>query len=161
MSRSSSPTRRAATSSGRSSRPSPPRPTARHAQGAGGSRPARGSSAGWPRTARRRGAPLSVLLLDVEDLKGLNESHGEHVGDAALCALARILEQQSRVSDVIARYGGDEFAALLLGSNFADATRYVERLTEMVRTTGFEAHGRQVALPAVACGVASYGLDGT
>lgn len=63
--------------------------------------------------ARRFGRPVSVLMLDVDHFKALNDTHGHDAGDRALCVLADILKSACRQSDVVARLGGDEFACLL------------------------------------------------
>src|SRR4051812_48286438 len=57
--------------------------------------------------------PLALLVLDVDGLKEINDSHGHSFGSAVLLHTARVLEQRKRVSDVAARWGGDEFALLM------------------------------------------------
>ncbi len=63
--------------------------------------------------ARREGVPLTVMYLDLDDLKGLNDSVGHPAADAALCELAERIVGRVRASDIVARVGGDEFALLL------------------------------------------------
>src|SRR6478736_566493 len=63
--------------------------------------------------ALRHGRPLSVLFLDVDGLKQINDRHGHLVGSRALCRVAETLRASARVLDTPARYGGDEFALLL------------------------------------------------
>ncbi len=66
------------------------------------------------RVARRSGQPLSLLVMDIDHFKRLNDSHGHAAGDAALKALGRILRSRARrPRDLVARLGGDEFAVLL------------------------------------------------
>jgi diguanylate cyclase (GGDEF)-like protein len=63
--------------------------------------------------ARRTGSPLSVAMLDIDHFKNVNDTHGHPVGDQVIRSLARILTQRLRRSDVIGRYGGEEFIVLL------------------------------------------------
>ncbi len=78
---------------------------------------------------RRHQQPLSLLYMDLRNFKAVNDGYGHAEGDRALCAFARALQASVRVSDVIARQGGDEFLALL-----AQATPdQVDRVLEAVR----------------------------
>src|SRR5215470_11757807 len=66
--------------------------------------------------ARRFGEPLSLLLLDIDGLKAINDELGHAFGSAALEHVGRILEGTKRAEDTAARWGGDEFAVLMLGA---------------------------------------------
>jgi diguanylate cyclase (GGDEF)-like protein/PAS domain S-box-containing protein len=85
------------------------------------------------RRARRYQTPLALLLLDVDDFKLLNDTYGHQAGDAALAALAQVLRQSSRASDVPTRQGGDEFALLLPHTGRIGAEVAARRLLEAVR----------------------------
>jgi diguanylate cyclase (GGDEF)-like protein len=63
--------------------------------------------------ALRQGLPLSLIMLDVDNFKGYNDSHGHPAGDEVLRALARLLREGVREHDIVARYGGEEFVILL------------------------------------------------
>ncbi len=81
----------------------------------------------WKRSART-GRPLTLLLLDLNNFKQLNDTLGHLEGDAALRRTARILEQKCRASNIIARFGGDEFTILLQETSKQQAPALVERL---------------------------------
>ena len=75
------------------------------------------------------GMALSLILLDIDDFKGYNDSFGHPAGDAALVAVARLLEQDIRREyDMVARYGGEEFVVLLPHTDGMGAVAYAERL---------------------------------
>jgi diguanylate cyclase (GGDEF)-like protein len=78
--------------------------------------------------ARRTGAPLSLLLVDVDHFKQVNDSHGHLIGDEVLRALATELRHQVRESDVVGRFGGEEFTVLLPRTDGDGACRIAERL---------------------------------
>jgi len=78
--------------------------------------------------AGRRGQPLAVLLADVDHFKRVNDTHGHLVGDEVLCALAADLTRNVRESDLVGRFGGEEFVVLLPRATAAEACRIAERL---------------------------------
>jgi diguanylate cyclase (GGDEF)-like protein len=82
--------------------------------------------------AVRTGAPLSVLAVDVDHFKRLNDGFGHPAGDAALEALGRLLLGLARGHDLVARTGGEEFALLLPGTDLPAAVHVAERLRQAV-----------------------------
>ncbi|HKU39631.1 MAG TPA: diguanylate cyclase, partial [Polyangiales bacterium] len=82
--------------------------------------------------ADRQAMPLSVLVVDMDDLRLLNERMGTAAGDIALQAVAEVLVQATRVSDLLARIGGDEFAIILPNTNVQGAQVVAERITQNV-----------------------------
>jgi diguanylate cyclase (GGDEF)-like protein len=73
---------------------------------------------------RRNGGVVSILFLDLDDMKKVNDNQGHQAGDRLLCELATLLRESCRESDVIARYGGDEFVVLMPGTG-AEGARHV------------------------------------
>jgi diguanylate cyclase (GGDEF)-like protein len=86
----------------------------------------------------RTGAPLALLLLDVDRFKRYNDSFGHPAGDEALCQIARIIRQSIRDMDMAARYGGEEFAALLPGSDANAALHVADRIRAAVSAYSFD-----------------------
>ena len=80
------------------------------------------------RLVRRSGAPLSALMVDLDHFKKINDTHGHAAGDQVLVALARCIESQLRSTDVVVRYGGEEFTVLLPDTPIAGGFVSAERL---------------------------------
>lgn len=76
----------------------------------------------------RHGSPLSLLVLDLDDFKAINDRHGHGAGDALLRELADVLRRECRAEDVAARLGGDEFVMLLPGCDGTQAAAVGERI---------------------------------
>ena len=78
--------------------------------------------------AERRGTPLGVALLDIDDFKHLNDRHGHQAGDAALVHLTQVIRATVRPSDVVVRYGGEEFLFLFPDSGLEQSATALCRL---------------------------------
>lgn len=102
----------------------------------------------------RDGRPFSVLLLDLDGLKKINDVHGHVVGSRALCRVAEVLHLSCRAIDTPARYGGDEFALVLPGTSTEDARRVAQRISERL------AEDLEAPCLSVSIGVAEYPRDG-
>ena len=87
---------------------------------------------------RRSNAPLSLLLLDVDKFKNVNDTHGHQVGDEVLRRLAAVLLHEARKSDFVARYGGEEFVVVLTGTSREGSAEAAERLRLAVEKQEFE-----------------------
>lgn len=110
--------------------------------------------------AARDHAPLSLLLIDVDRLKAINDQHGHAAGDAALRLVAHALERSCRVTDHAARVGGDEFAVLASGAGIRDSVALAERIRATVEA--LSATGEvSVACPTVSIGVTDLESAGT
>jgi diguanylate cyclase (GGDEF)-like protein len=86
--------------------------------------------------ARRQQTPYSVLMIDVDHFKALNDKHGHQAGDAVLRRLADILDRRIRGMDVLARYGGEEFAVLLPDTAQDAAAQLAEKLRRLLAVAG-------------------------
>ena len=100
---------------------------------------------------RRFNHPVSVVVLDVDAFKAVNDDFGHAVGDDTLRDIAQILMKHSRGINVVSRYGGDEFAILLVETSKAGACLYAERIREVVAKFPFS-HAKTVT---ASLGVAS------
>ncbi len=106
--------------------------------------------------ARSTGSPLSVLMIDLDHFKTVNDTQGHGRGDDLLRALAAVLRKGVRPRDVVARYGGDEFSVLLPGSGLRAAVFVGERLRQGVEKLDLrDADGKRLAITA-SFGVAEY-----
>ncbi len=83
----------------------------------------------------RTKAPLSMILLDIDDFKQLNDTHGHAAGDEVLVSLAAIMNDSARESDLIARYGGEEFVILMPNTDLAGAVHLAEKIRMAVEST--------------------------
>lgn len=92
---------------------------------------------------RRFNHPVSVVLLDLDFFKAVNDEFGHVSGDDTLRGVAQILMKHSRGINVVSRYGGDEFAVLLVETSKAGARLYADRIREVVAKYPFE-HGKVV-----------------
>lgn len=96
--------------------------------------------------ARRSQLPLSVLMLDVDHFKRINDVHGHSAGDEALRSVAQTLKSQLRNIDMIFRYGGEEFLVLLSNTSTEAAAMVGERLRQAVHDLQLSSEGQQMSL---------------
>ena len=80
-------------------------------------------------------APLSLILLDIDDFNLLNDTHGHTAGEDVLARLATLMNDSVRQSDLIARYGGEEFVILMLNTNLPGAVHLAKKIRMAVETT--------------------------
>jgi diguanylate cyclase (GGDEF)-like protein len=107
--------------------------------------------------SQRNGEELSLLVVDLDGLKRINDLGGHPAGDEALRALAESLVESSRTGDVACRLGGDEFAVILPGANPDDAIKVAERAQEVLNQRGPYSFSGGVARAAINLG-SSYDL---
>ena len=102
----------------------------------------------------RTNRPFSILLMDLDGLKKINDRHGHVIGSRALCRVATILQLNSRSIDTAARYGGDEFALVLPETNLSAAQQVVERIRQCLEDD------EEVPLLSMSIGVATFPKSG-
>ncbi|CAA9473744.1 MAG: diguanylate cyclase/phosphodiesterase (GGDEF & EAL domains) with PAS/PAC sensor(s) [uncultured Solirubrobacteraceae bacterium] len=105
--------------------------------------------------AQRRSGRLACVMLDLDDFKAVNESHGHPVGDQLLRTAAAAMLEECRSYDFCCRYGGDEFLVILPDTGIVDAVRTAERLRAAVARSVVEHGGATIAVQATA-GVADW-----
>jgi diguanylate cyclase (GGDEF)-like protein len=103
-------------------------------------------------TARREGRPLALVLVDIDHFKRVNDERGHPVGDEVLREVARRLQTTVRAGDLVARVGGEEFAALLPGADLAAAAEIGERMGALLRSSPVRVPVGSVGVTA-SCGV--------
>jgi diguanylate cyclase (GGDEF)-like protein len=101
-------------------------------------------------TSERYDTPFAFVILDLDDLKKINDSGGHSLGDLALKRFAQVLKKNARKGDIIARYAGDEFVLIMAQSDREQTGRGVERIMSALRRNGL----------ASSIGVAMFPNDG-
>lgn len=108
--------------------------------------------------ARRHGTALSVLLLDVDHFKRVNDTHGHQAGDAVLQVLSALLTKLLRTEDLVARYGGEEIAIAARGTDAVNALILADRIRRRVEAATMPWGGQTLRI-TVSIGVATWNAD--
>ena len=111
-------------------------------------------------TAMRFNRPFSLLMLDLDHFKSVNDSFGHQRGDAVLIEFAQRFSDAVREVDVVARYGGEEFVCLLSETDLSGAVVTAEKIREEVRSESFGGAGERPIDLTVSVGVASFPQHG-
>ncbi|HTI38262.1 MAG TPA: HD domain-containing phosphohydrolase [Vicinamibacterales bacterium] len=110
--------------------------------------------------AERLEADVTLMVMDLDHFKEINDQHGHHVGDRALCEVARVLRAAIRPYDICVRYAGDEFIVVLSGCNGEEAEAKRKELQKSIDEVYFEARpGKRLPL-GVSIGAAVFPADG-
>ncbi|HEU0014336.1 MAG TPA: diguanylate cyclase [Longimicrobium sp.] len=105
--------------------------------------------------SRRTVEPLSVAMLDLDRFKQVNDTYGHPTGDVILYETARIIKETAREIDMVGRYGGEEFIAILPNTDEAEAQRFAERVRQAVEKHLFRDGDTEVRM-TVSCGVSDF-----
>ena len=104
--------------------------------------------------ARRRNSPLSLTMLDLDNFKRFNDSHGHDAGDALLRELGRLMRAKLRKSDILCRYGGEEFVIVLPDSSLVDAEQRIEQIRAELKEVQIQHGGEFLPAPTLSAGIA-------
>jgi diguanylate cyclase (GGDEF)-like protein len=108
--------------------------------------------------SRRHGRPLSLLIIDIDHFKHINDQFGHEAGDLALCRVVELIGAELRASDILARLGGEEFVVILADADEKSALVLAERIRERLCQAEFSISGWPVALQA-SIGVGALGPE--
>jgi diguanylate cyclase (GGDEF)-like protein len=114
------------------------------------------------RRSQRSNQPVSLVLVDIDYFKGVNDTYGHHVGDEVLEQISGIMLQSVRATDFVIRYGGEEFIILLPETRTADAAQVADKLRKTIGDTILESTSRpgMTLKVTVSAGVAAFPTDG-
>ena len=105
--------------------------------------------------SERTKAPFAIILVDVDSLRSINESYGNPVGDDLLVAVAAMLQNNVRVTDIVGRWSGEEFLIILPDTDEKGAVTLAEKIKTIVENTNFKIVGKLTA----SFGVSAYRKD--
>ncbi len=108
---------------------------------------------------KRFGKPFSLLFIDIDHFKKVNDTHGHLAGDKVLETVADVLRHVARSYDMIARYGGDEFAVLLSHMSRKDALTVAERLRTAIERQNISYEFGELGHVTVSIGIATFPVD--
>jgi diguanylate cyclase (GGDEF)-like protein len=105
--------------------------------------------------ARRQGAALTLAMIDLDEFKGVNDAYGHSTGDRVLVALSRLLQQRLRKTDIIGRYGGEEFTVVLCDTGLEQSRLILDSIREMFSKIRHRANDNEFTV-TFSCGLASF-----
>jgi diguanylate cyclase (GGDEF)-like protein len=104
--------------------------------------------------------PVTIGIIDVDGLKEINDTRGHLAGDETLREIGQVLKKNVRTSDVVARYGGDEFAIIMPQTNREEAQKLMDRINLLLDSRTVRLNGESFPLPSRSHGLATYPTDG-
>jgi diguanylate cyclase (GGDEF)-like protein len=104
---------------------------------------------------------LALFMFDIDEFKKVNDTHGHHAGDVVIRKMAEIVKKNTRSSDLLARFGGDEFIMLIASTTEEQAASFAEKIREMIASTDMAIPGTDVPLRiTISGGVAMFPTHG-
>ena len=110
--------------------------------------------------SRRYGGRISLIMVDIDNLKSINDAYGHRAGDKAIRKVSKRIKECIRQIDTAARYGGDEFAVILLNSSLDDAIIVAQRMVDAVASSQATWQKEQIPL-SISVGLGQYDADTT
>ncbi|HZW37236.1 MAG TPA: GGDEF domain-containing protein [Candidatus Deferrimicrobiaceae bacterium] len=105
--------------------------------------------------------PLALFMFDIDEFKRINDTYGHAAGDVVIKTLAETIRQNTRSSDLVGRYGGDEFMVLMTSSTREQAQIYADHLREKIASTEIRVPGHETPIRlTISGGLAVYPLNG-
>ncbi len=114
-----------------------------------------------PRTANRHNDDLAIILFDIDHFKRVNDTYGHPAGDLVLCEFARRLTESMRAGDIVGRWGGEEFLALLPRTDLAGAMAVADRIRTATAATPITVAGQEIWVTVSGGCVVGGGTDPT
>jgi two-component system cell cycle response regulator len=102
---------------------------------------------------KRNKVSLSLIMIDIDFFKKINDTYGHQAGDQVLQQLSAILRQKTRQSDLVARYGGEEFAIVLNSTDVQGAAQFGEKIREFIEDYNFKLEGNEILHVTVSIGI--------
>jgi len=107
----------------------------------------------------REEIPLSIIVMDIDHFKNINDTYGHYVGDEFLKVIANLIDGQTRGYDIACRYGGEEFLLLLPGTSAQTAFERADELRSLCSKTTITHQGKELGA-SLSFGIATYPSDG-
>jgi diguanylate cyclase (GGDEF)-like protein/PAS domain S-box-containing protein len=108
---------------------------------------------------RRNGQSLSIVMIDIDHFKNINDTHGHLAGDTVITELAKLLRKGIRRTDLICRYGGDEFLIVLFDCDAARALKVIENIRKMLYSSSIAYKDTRIKV-SLSAGISTYPSDG-
>jgi diguanylate cyclase (GGDEF)-like protein len=105
--------------------------------------------------SKRTGSEICFAMIDVDHFKKVNDTYGHLTGDRVLRGLARLLQERLRATDIIGRYGGEEFAVILLNTDLENAEQIVNEIRDKFSKLTQRVNGSEFHV-TFSCGIASF-----
>ncbi len=106
--------------------------------------------------ANRFGRKLSLIMMDLDNFKVINDTYGHMIGDKIIREVARVISENKRSADVASRYGGDEFIVIAIGADSEQAYHLARRIKKAVESISVHIEGDKTIVPEISIGISTY-----